>query len=154
MITTPLTLTFNPTHSLETALALVLQAHAGQKDKAGQPCVLHLLRISNGCLSEHAKVAALLHDILEDTPITAAQLREAGIPEEAVTAVELLTKNNSTDYATYINRIQANAIAREVKVADLRDNLTLTRLQEVGETDLTRLNKYLHALRVLTSGDR
>ncbi len=134
---------------LEKALEFALKAHWGQRDKAGQPYILHPLRVMFNVEQPLAKIVALLHDVLEDTAVTANDLRSAGFTEEIIQAVKVLTRESNEDYFEYIRRIKVNPLARQVKIADLKDNLDVTRLSTFTPTDQQRVQKYLTALKVL-----
>ncbi|MCG7316826.1 HD domain-containing protein [Brevibacillus laterosporus] len=131
------------------AVLLATKAHANQQDKGGQPYILHPLRIMMYMPSDEARAVAVLHDVLEDTDVTADDLREAGFPKEVVEAVMILTKNSKEDYDSYIKRVKQNQLARAVKIADIKDNLDLTRIAEPTEADVARIEKYKRALKEL-----
>lgn len=131
---------------LETAIKLATKAHEGQTDKGGQPYILHPLRVMEAMETDQERATAILHDVIEDTDTTAADLLQAGIPEPVVTAVIALTKRPGEPYEDFVARCAGDPIARAVKVADLKDNLNLDRLPEVTEKDLARAEKYRAAL--------
>ncbi|MCR8981983.1 HD domain-containing protein [Brevibacillus laterosporus] len=131
------------------AVLLATKAHANQQDKGGQPYILHPLRVMMYMPSDEARAVAVLHDVLEDTDVTADDLREAGFPKEVVEAVMILTKNSKEDYDSYIKRVKQNQLARAVKIADIKDNLDLTRIAEPTEADVARIEKYKRALKEL-----
>jgi len=135
--------------ALEKALALALKAHAGQKDKADQPYILHPLRVMVQMEDSRAKIVALLHDVLEDSEMTLNELSQAGFEDEILQAIDCLTKRDGEDYFAYLERVAQNKLARQVKMADLKDNLDVTRLKEITPADRQRLNKYLKALSFL-----
>lgn len=112
--------------ALETAIALARRHHAGQTEEStGDPYEKHLERVAAFVFSDAAKIVAWLHDILEDTPLIAADLRQAGIPQALVASVIILTRRSDETYAQYIERV-ANSndrLALEVKLADLHDHL-------------------------------
>ena len=138
---------------LDVAIQIAAKYHAGQKDKAGQPYILHPMRVMARLEGEDELVAAALHDVLEDTPCTVSELREAGIPDPAITAVIALTHDKASESTTaYLNRVAANPIAKRVKLSDLEDNMNLRRLKEFAEKDAIRVQKYLHTWRFLTHG--
>ncbi|MGB9222732.1 HD domain-containing protein [Mycobacterium sp.] len=137
---------------IATAEAIASAAHAGQVDKAGMPYVGHVRRVasyvdpSNG----DAVVAALLHDVIEDAGVTAADLADRGVPAVAIEAVELLTRRAEVSPTDYYLRIRDHPIAREVKLADLADNTDPGRLATLSEADRTRLTrKYANAYEAL-----
>ncbi len=135
--------------TLQDAIRLALEAHRGQKDRYGAAYVLHPLRMMNRLTAETDRIVAVLHDVVEDSPSTLDDLRQAGFGEPIVAAVDCLTKRSGEPYEAYIERCRGNAIARRVKLADLEDNLDLRRLDEVRPEDLERLNRYLKAWRYL-----
>lgn len=126
-------------------------AHEGQVDKAGMPYVLHPLRMMLSVDTPEGRMAAVLHDVVEDTAVTLDQLRAEGFPEAVIEAVEALTKRDGEDYEAFILRVAPNPIARKVKLADLRDNCDLSRLAEPTEKDRQRIEKYRRAIDYLAS---
>lgn len=124
------------------ALSIAQSAHQCQLDKGGNPYILHPIRVSMKCNTNEAKIAALLHDVIEDSPMTLNHLREKMISEEIIEAVDVLTKRNNESYEDYIKRIYKNKIAKEVKIADLEDNMDLTRLESITDKDVKRIRKY------------
>jgi (p)ppGpp synthase/HD superfamily hydrolase len=130
------------TGCLEDAIALAARAHRGQQDRGGQPYVLHVLRVMLRQHDEVARIVAVLHDVLEDTSITLADLSEAGYSAEICVAVDCLTRRTSEPYEEMIDRVAANPIARRVKLADLEDNMDVRRLDSFGEVAIARLAKY------------
>ena len=136
---------------LEKAIELAVIHHKGQKDKAGHPYILHPLRLMMSVDDIDEKIVAVLHDIVEDTSITLEDLRKAGFGETVVTAVECVTKKDGEGYDAFIDRISYNPIATHVKIADLEDNMDLTRLPKITDKDLERFKKYDKALAKLKS---
>lgn len=135
------------------ALSFALKVHAGQVDKGGKPYFWHLLRVSRRCETPTAKVVALLHDTLEDTATTFHELTER-FGDEIAFEVRLLSQNYTVgrgDRKTYIKFISYNPIAREVKIADLIDNMNLSRLKDISLTDAQRQRKYSRDLVYLLS---
>ena len=135
--------------TLERAIAIAAEAHRGQKDKAGEPYLLHPLRLMLQMQSETDKIVAVLHDVVEDSHWTLDDLRSEGFSAEVLEAVGTLTKRNGASYEEYVHRIKTNPIARRVKLADLRDNMDISRISDVTEHDLKRLRKYHKAWRRL-----
>ena len=140
MIYTPMT---------KKALAVCFEAHKSQVDKSGLPYVFHPFHLAEQMKDEMTTIVALLHDVIEDTSTTVEELRDVGFPEEATAAIQLMTHDKSIPYMDYVARIKKNPIAREVKLADLKHNSDLTRLNEVAEKDLERLKKYKKAISLL-----
>jgi len=140
--------------TLEDAIALAVEAHRGQKDRAGAPYILHPLRVMYRLgwdAPEKARMAAVLHDVVEDTPIKLADLRARGFPEEVVAAVDLLSRRPEDSYEQFIERVLPDPIARRVKRADLEDNLEVRRLPAVTAKDAERFEKYRAAWLRVTS---
>ena len=138
---------------LDEALILVTSQFRGVRDKSGAPYVLHCLRAMMNVDSLEAKMVAVMHDLVEDTEVTIADLRERGFSASVVEAVELVTHRATDSYEDYVVRIKSNPIAREVKLADLRDNMDLPRVlfREGNEArDTARIQKYLLSFQFLT----
>ena len=133
------------------ALLIAKRAHAGQKDKAGQDYITHLIRVAERCDDPRAKIVALLHDTIEDSNVTADYLRKEGFREEIVDAVLAVTRREGEDYDDYVRRAAQNELSRMVKRADLEDNMDIRRLPELTDRDVERLRKYLRAWRYLSS---
>ena len=131
------------------ALRLAYEAHKGQYDKSGVPYVFHPLHLAEQMEDEESIVAALLHDVVEDTAYSLADLRAMGFPEKALEAVALLTHDPTEPYLSYVARVKENPIARRVKLADLRHNSDLSRIETVTARDLERVEKYAAAIRLL-----
>ena len=128
--------------TLEDAIILAAGAHRGQADKAGEPYILHPLRVMLQLVDEEGRIAAALHDVLEDTATTADNLRDWGYGEKVVEALEALTRRDGETYADSIERAARNPLARRVKLADLADNMNVHRLPAVGDADRDRLARY------------
>ena len=137
--------------TVEDAISIATQAHKGQTDKAGAPYLLHPLRIMMQMTSEAAMMTAVLHDVVEDTDWTLERLREEGFSDEVLEAVDSLTHREDESYQEFVERVRANPIARQVKIADLEDNMNIRRISQLSAKDLERLEKYHRAWCVLTS---
>lgn len=134
---------------LEKALQIATKAHDGQTDKAGMPYIFHPIRVSNRCSTDEERIVALLHDTIEDTEVTDEYLLMEGFPRNIVDAILSVTRNEDERYEDFIKRSRLNSIGRQVKLHDLEDNMDITRLEEIAESDLPRLNKYLKAYKYL-----
>lgn len=134
---------------LERAIQIAVDAHAGQMGKDGSPYILHPLRLMLKMDDEQSRMAAILHDVVEDTKVTFADLEAEGFPEVVLEAVRLLTHEDGVPYEEYVEEIKPNALARKVKLADLEDNSDIRRLSGIEEKDLQRLKKYHHAWLIL-----
>lgn len=131
------------------AMKISFDAHKNQVDKSGIPYVFHPFHLAEQMTEEDTTIAALLHDTVEDTNLTFGYLREQGIPEHIIVALKLLTHDESVPYLDYIKLIKENDIAKAVKMADLKHNIDLTRLDEIGEKDMARVEKYKKAIETL-----
>lgn len=140
MIYTPLT---------KKALRLCFDAHREQVDKTELPYVFHPFHLAEQMKDEYTTVCALLHDVVEDTDYTLDDLRSMGYPDEVVDALALLTHDPAVPYMNYVKVIATNPIARKVKMADLRHNSDLSRMDEVDEWAAARNAKYKKALAYL-----
>jgi (p)ppGpp synthase/HD superfamily hydrolase len=137
--------------SLSDAIRFATSAHEGQVDKAGQPYILHPLRVMLDCTERREQIAALLHDTVEDCPGVSLQTIERRFGKEIADAVDALTNRSGENYADFIRRCARNPIARTVKAADLRDNMDLARLGRAPtQDDLARHRKYQDAAAILS----
>ena len=144
------------TTRFEKALWMALQWHVGQKDKAGEPYITHLLRVAMQMETEDEQIVALLHDSLEDCPKDqvagrVVEIEHAFGPDVCID-ICALTKGDNEDYLkAYIPRVvQRGGIAVKVKVADIRDNMNALRLPvDITPTDVKRMQKYHRASMIL-----
>jgi (p)ppGpp synthase/HD superfamily hydrolase len=132
--------------SLAHAIRIAAEVHEGQLDKAEQPYVLHVLRVMFGCQSPEAQVAAALHDVVEDSDWTLDDLQREGFSETVVEIVDALTRREGEDYFDFARRAAATPLGREVKRADLLDNMDIRRIANPTEKDWERLRRYRAAL--------
>jgi (p)ppGpp synthase/HD superfamily hydrolase len=135
--------------TLETAIAIAAKAHAGQTDKGGEAYILHPLRVMLRVSGYSARIAAVLHDVVEDTPWTLDALRDAGFGDVVITAIDLLTRREGEDYFDFVRRAARDPIARAVKRADLEENSDLSRLGVVTDRDRERMERYRTAIAIL-----
>ena len=135
---------------LELAAFICITRHVGQTDKAGEPYFQHPMRVATHCETKEQKIVALLHDIIEDTPMTSADLLNQGFPVEVVNAVLSVTRQKNEEYEDFIKRVGTNNIGRYVKLRDLEDNLNPFRMSSFEEKDMARINKYLKAHKYLS----
>jgi (p)ppGpp synthase/HD superfamily hydrolase len=138
--------------TLERAIEIATRAHAGQVDKAGQPYILHPLRLMLAVRTTHERMAAVLHDVIEDTSLTSEDLVREGFPPVVIEAVQALTKQAGESRIEAAKRAVQNAIARVVKLADVTDNMDLSRIPEPTEKDFARLREYEQVREILLAG--
>ena len=131
------------------ALRLSFESHKEQLDKTGMPYVFHPFHLAEEMDDEISTVCALLHDVVEDTDTTFADLRDMGFPDEMIEVLTLLTHEDGVPYMEYVEKISHNKIATKVKLADLRHNSDLSRLDVVDEAALKRSEKYKSAIELL-----
>lgn len=134
----------------ELALQIAQKAHVGQVDKAGKDYILHPITVSSYMDTDTEKAIAYLHDVLEDTNVTADDLRTI-FSNEIVDAVIILTHRKDESYFEYIQRVSKSNLAKKIKVADLLHNLDITRIKEPTKSDYERLEKYKKAILFLTT---
>lgn len=137
------------TKQTKKALKLCFEAHKNQKDKSGMPYVFHPFHLAEQMTDETTTVVALLHDVVEDTSYTLQDLSDMGFSKQATDALALLTHDEAVPYMDYVAAIKSNPIARAVKLADLRHNSDLTRLDEITDAALGRKAKYEKAIALL-----
>lgn len=135
--------------TLEKAIELAAKYHAGQKDKGGQPYILHPLAVMAKVEGITAKTVAVLHDIIEDTPITAEDLQQEGFSQEIIAAVVALTKQEGMSREQAAIQARQNPIARLVKIADVSENMQIERIPNPTDKDYARLATYQQVMHIL-----
>ena len=138
----------NFTELREKAMQIAKKVHSSQVDKGGNPYINHPVRVERMCSRQEDRLVALLHDTVEDGDI--AYLLTVGFPQEVVDAVLSVSRKRGENYFDFILRCKENPIGRRVKIADLIDNMDITRLNELTEKDIERLKKYHKAYKILT----
>lgn len=131
------------------AMKLCFEAHRDQLDKSGMPYVFHPFHLAEQMDDEITTTVALLHDVIEDTDCTLHDLESMGFPGEVIAALALLTHSPEIPYIEYVLRIKVDPVAKAVKLADLRHNSDLSRLDRVDEKALERREKYQKAIALL-----
>jgi GTP diphosphokinase / guanosine-3',5'-bis(diphosphate) 3'-diphosphatase len=138
--------------TLERAIAIAALAHTGQLDLAGEPYIVHPLRVMLRVMQVsgmHARMAAVLHDVVEDTPVTLEELAAEGFAPEVLHAVEALTKRPSETRLQAAARAAADPIALTVKLADNAENSDLSRIPNPTPKDLARMEEYARVRELL-----
>lgn len=131
------------------ALKISFNAHKDQLDKSGMPYVYHPFHLAEQMDDEYSTCVALLHDVVEDTDTTLDDLAKI-FPKEVTDAIALMTHDDNVPYLDYVRTIKSNPIASKVKLADLKHNSDLTRLDTVDDKALERVEKYKKAIKILT----
>ncbi|MGF7535361.1 GTP pyrophosphokinase [Bacillus mexicanus] len=135
---------------LEKSIELAFEFHKGQVDKGGNPYTDHLLRVMNGLTTVPEKIVGVLHDIVEDTEMTFAELKERGYPFLIIEAIDSITRREDETRDQFIFRVSQNPIGRKVKLEDLRDNMDLSRIKKITEKDVKRIKMYQRDVLILT----
>jgi (p)ppGpp synthase/HD superfamily hydrolase len=134
------------------AATVAARAHSHQKRKDGTPYISHPIRVAVRCTTPIEKTAALLHDVIEDSDITIEELRELGFSQVILDIVDKLTKRPGEKYADFIERISTDAIAVQVKIADIADNLEDQSALDPEEAEFLK-KRYTKALEVLRNSN-
>lgn len=141
--------------TLERAIEIAALAHRDQTDKAGTPYIAHPIRVGLGFIrsgDEDRAIVAVLHDVIEDSDITASSLLSEGFSNAIVEAVEALSRREGESYDAFIDRVASNPLAKPVKVADLRDNMDAARLGKLPFDQAKKLvTKYAATLQRLSA---
>ena len=137
------------TKKTKRALQICFDAHKDQVDKSQIPYVFHPFHLADQMQTEAETVVALLHDVVEDSVYTFADLEKEGFGEEIINALKLLTHNDGSKYMDYVAKIKENPLAKAVKLADLKHNSDITRLDVIDEKALKRRDTYLEAIKFL-----
>jgi len=136
--------------NLERAIEIAVAAHKGAVDKGGQPYILHPLAVLMDLKTDQEKIVGVLHDVVEDTDWTFEALKEEGFSEEVIEALRSVTKSDSdSSYIDFIERAKANFIGRNVKIADLKHNMDLSRIHSISNLDLERFERYKKSLEII-----
>ena len=137
-----------PASLLEQAIRIAVDAHSGQTypSPEPEPYILHPLRVMASMDGERARIAAVLHDVVEDCDVTLDQLEGEGFPLDLLRTLDCLTRRDGEEYSAYIERVATDATATRVKIADLEDNLRNNRaLDRTRDVD-ARIRRYEGAL--------
>ena len=152
--------------NLEKAIKIAVEAHTGQVDKGGNPYILHPLRVMLSLNTEEERIVGVLHDVVEDCKGWSwERLKEQGCSDKLIEALKSVSKTLEEEkqfkemddpdekmehYLQFIQRAKTNKIGRNVKAADIRDNLDISRIDDITDSDINRLNRYKKALSILT----
>lgn len=139
---------------LEKAIKVAKTAHKDQLDKGGHDYIEHPLRVMESMKTEDEKIVAVLHDVVEDTFITIRDLVVMGFSDIVITSVRYMTRLEGQTWKSYIEGVMSNKIATRVKIADLRDNLDLTRLRGIKDLNINSLNMYITTYHKLVKYER
>jgi (p)ppGpp synthase/HD superfamily hydrolase len=136
--------------TLERAISIAAEAHAGQADKAGERYILHPLRVMLALSTDDERIVGVLHDVVEDCAgWSFDRLRAEGFSEAVVSGIAAVTRNSDEDYFAFVRRAAQHPIGRTVKLADLRDNSNFERIAKPSAADRERLDRYRRAIDML-----
>lgn len=138
------------TEMTKKAMKLSFEAHRDQCDKGGMPYVYHPFHLAEQMDSEETVIVALLHDAVEDSDYTLDDIAKMGFSKTVTDALDLMTRRDGVPYMDYVSKLKENPVARAVKLADLRHNSDLSRLDAVDEKALERVEKYKRAIELLS----
>ena len=127
---------------LEKAIEIAVEAHRGQIDKAGKEYILHPMRVMLRGRNDTEMIIGILHDVVEDTPVTLDMLRLEGFSEEILAALDCITKHNEESYSAFIDRVLTNPLATQIKLYDMEDHLKRDRIPYPTPKDEARFQKY------------
>lgn len=130
---------------LEKAIHIAVEAHAGQVDKAGKAYILHPMRVMLSGRTDEEMICGILHDVIEDTPVSIDMLRMEGFSETVLEALDAISKHEGEQYDDFIERVAQNELATIVKLNDLHDNMNRERIKDYKEADERRHEKYVRA---------
>lgn len=132
------------------AIKLAVVAHDGQVDKGGKPYILHPLTVAEFVDNDDLRILAVLHDTVEDTDVTNDDIRSQ-FGDRIADALDHLTHRQGESYDEYIDRVSEDPMAIKVKLADLKNNMDLSRIQDPKPEDYRRIDKYARAASKLLS---
>ena len=132
--------------NLEKAIKIAVKAHSGQKEKNGDPGILHPLRVMNSVKSNEEKIVAILHDVIEDSNLTFKDLKKEGFSKKIINAIKSVSNINDENYFKFVKRASKNKIGRVVKIADTFDKLNIERINETSARNFTKYKKALEIL--------
>ena len=135
------------------AMKLCFEAHRDQVDKSGLPYVFHLILVAEQMSTEEEVCVALLHDVMEDTDFTVEDIRAAGMSEDVIEALLLMTHEPSVEYMDYVVTLSVNPLARKAKMADLCHNMDVRRMDSMTDADWKRRDKYAEAYALLEKAE-
>jgi (p)ppGpp synthase/HD superfamily hydrolase len=147
------TMNLRKSAGLERAIEIAVSAHKGQVDKAGAPYIMHPLRVMMSLSTEAERIVGVLHDVVEDSDWNFELLKEEGFEDQILVALASVTAIPGESYDDFIVRAASNPIGKQVKIADLKDNMDMKRISDPTDRDFERLKKYSRSLAYLQDGN-
>tara|TARA_B100001248_G_scaffold24004_1_gene15765 strand:- start:1861 stop:2286 length:426 start_codon:yes stop_codon:yes gene_type:complete len=136
---------------LHKAIIIACEAHQGQSSINGEPYILHPLRLLIKAKSNEERIIAILHDVVEKTNISLADLKNKGFDQNIISSIDSLSRRRGESYVDYIGRLMQNRISVKIKLLDLADNIKMhSENNDNGIYDV-KINQYKNALKQIRS---
>ena len=136
---------------LHKAITIACDAHQGQSSINGEPYILHPLRLLIKAKSNEEKIIAVLHDVIEKSNISLADLKNKGFDQNIISSIDSLSRRKSESYVDYIERLMQNRISVKIKLLDLTDNIKIHNENNDNGIYDAKINKYKNALKQIRS---
>ena len=136
---------------LHKAITIACDAHQGQSSINGEPYILHPLRLLIKAKSNEEKIIAVLHDVIEKSNISLADLKNKGFDQNIISSIESLSRRRSESYVDYIARLMKNNISVKIKLLDLADNIKIHNENNDNGIYDAKINQYKNALKQIRS---
>tara|TARA_B100000925_G_C21827571_1_gene395687 strand:- start:149 stop:574 length:426 start_codon:yes stop_codon:yes gene_type:complete len=136
---------------LHKAITIACNAHQGQSSINGEPYILHPLRLLIKAKSNEEKIIAALHDVIEKSSISLADLKNQGFDQNIIGSIDSLSRRRSESYVDYIARLMKNNISVKIKLLDLADNIKIHSENNDNGIYDAKINQYKNALKQIRS---
>ena len=136
---------------LHKAITIACDAHQGQSSINGEPYILHPLRLLIKAKSNEEKIIAVLHDVIEKSNISLADLKNKGFDQNIISSIDSLSRRRSESYVEYIERLMQNRISVKIKLLDLADNIKISSENNYNGIYDAKINQYKNALKQIRS---
>lgn len=136
---------------LHKAITIACEAHQGQSSINGEPYILHPLRLLIKAKSNEERIIAILHDVIEKTNISLADLKNKGFDQNIISSIDSLSRRRSESYFDYIERLMQNKISIKIKLLDLADNIKMHSENNDNGIYDAKINQYKNALKQIRS---
>ena len=136
---------------LHKAITIACDAHQGQSSINGEPYILHPLRLLIKAKSNEEKIIAVLHDVIEKSNISLADLKNKGFDQNIISSIDSLSRRKSESYFEYIGRLMQNRISVKIKLLDLADNIKIHNENNDNGIYDAKINQYKNALKQIRS---
>ena len=136
---------------LHKALTIASEAHQGQFSINGEPYILHPLRLLIKAKSSEERIIAVLHDVIEKSNFSLADLKNKGFDQNIISSIESLSRRRGESYVDYIARLMKNNISVKIKLLDLADNIKIHSENNDNGIYDAKINQYKSALKQIRS---